>query len=215
MPIRYDGELSLIERDVIAMGNHAGEMVRLAVRAALERDTVLANQVVQLDDQLDKMEVDATEHVVTTILREAPVAHDLLFLTSLLGILGEIEKVGDDATKLARRVGKLGGEFPSELRRALSDIDKQARENFAASIRLCFEYNDDLATALVSADDRVDLAYKDSREAVMEMMRHNPENLRQLVRSNDLFRALEHVSDRAVDIAKRLRRFHQRFPGHA
>ena len=68
---------------------------------------------------------------------------------------------------------------------------------------------------MVAADDTVDLAYKDSREAVMEMMRTNPNNLRQLVRSNDLFRAVEHVSDRAVDIAKRLRRFHERFPGHA
>jgi phosphate transport system protein len=214
MPIRYEQELSQIERDVVTMGNHAGEMVRLAVRSAIDRDIVLANQVVAMDDELDRQELASTEHIVTTILRESPVARDLLFLTSMLGIVGELEKVGDDATKLARRVSKLGGEFPSELRRALSDIDRQARENLATAIRLCCEYNDEQAKALVAADDTVDMAYKDSRDAVMEMMKTNPDNLRQLVRSNDLFRALEHVSDRAVDIAKRLTRFHKRFPGH-
>ena len=92
----------------------------------------------------------------------------------MLGIIGEIEKVGDDATKLARRVSKLGGEFPTELRRALSDIDKQARENLGVAIRLCCEYNDDQAKALVAADDSVDLAYKDSRDAVMELMKTKP-----------------------------------------
>jgi len=213
MPIRYEQELHQIERDVVTMGSHANEMVRLAVRSAIERDTVLASNVVAMDDILDRMELATTEHIVTTLLREAPVAHDLLYLTSMLGIIGDIEKVGDDATKLARRVGKLGGEFPTELRRALSDIDKKARENLGMALRLCCDYSDEQALALVAADDTVDMAYKDSRDAVMELMKANPENLRQLVRTNDLFRAIEHVSDRAVDIAKRLRRFHARFPG--
>jgi phosphate transport system protein len=213
MPIRYQQELHQIERDVVTMGSHAGEMVRLAVRSAIERDAVLAHSVVAMDDALDRMELATTEHIVTTILRESPVANDLLYLTSMLGIISDIEKVGDDATKLARRVSKLGGEFPTELRRALSDIDKKARENLGMALRLCCEYNEEQALALVAADDTVDMAYKDSRDAVMELMRANPENLRQLVRTNDLFRAIEHVSDRAVDIAKRLRRFHDRFPG--
>lgn len=213
MPIRYQQEMHQIERDVVTMGSHANEMVRLAVRSAIERDTVLAKSVVAMDDDLDQMELAATEHIVTTLLREAPVAQDLLYLTSMLGIIGDIEKVGDDATKLARRVSKLGGEFPTELRRALSDIDKKARENLGMAIRLCCEYNEAQALALVAADDTVDMAYKDSRDAVIELMKANPENLRQLVRTNDLFRAIEHVSDRAVDIAKRLRRFHDRMPG--
>jgi phosphate transport system protein len=214
MRIRYELELSEIERDVVAMGSQAGEMVRLAVRAAIDRDSVLAAQVVQMDDDLDRRELSATEHVVTMILREAPVGRDLLFLTCMLGIFSEIEKVGDDATKLARRVGKLRSEFPSELRRALSDIDKQARGNLATAIRLCCEYDPEQAAALVAADDEVDFAYKESRDALLDMIRADTTNLRQLLRSADVFRAIEHVSDRAVEIAKRLKRFHERFPGH-
>ena len=213
MRIRYELELSEIERDVVAMGTQAGEMVRLAVRAAIDRDPVLAAQVVAMDDELDSRELAANEHVVTMILREAPVGHDLLFLTCLLGIFGEIEKVGDDATKLARRVAKLRSEFPSELRRALSDIDRQARGNLSIAIRLCCEYDAKQAESLVAADDEVDFAYKESRDALLEMIRADTSNIRQLLRTADVFRAIEHVSDRAVEIAKRLKRFHERFPG--
>ena len=74
MPIRYEQDLHQIERDVVTMGSHANEMVRLAVRSAIERDTVLAKNVVAMDDALDQMELDTTEHIVTTLLREAPVA---------------------------------------------------------------------------------------------------------------------------------------------
>ena len=72
MPLRYEQELYQIERDVVTMGNLASEMVRLAVRSAIERDVVLAHQVVGMDDDLDQQdELAATEHIVTTILRES------------------------------------------------------------------------------------------------------------------------------------------------
>jgi len=187
------------------MGGDANEMVRLAVDATLNGDLLVAQQVIELDDRVDEYERNAVNKTVLAVMQESPVAADLRFLISTLGVVGEIEKVGDDAVKLARRATKLSGQFPSEMRLALVELGDSARRSFNSSIRLYSEYSLALQEEIVHGDKKIDTAYSHARNKVFALIQQNPDATEHLVRTIEAFHALEHVADHAVAIAVRLK----------
>jgi phosphate transport system protein len=202
---RFDEKLDQIRSDVVRMGNLASDMAQQAVEAMQNNDPTLARQVILADDEVDRLEQDTIRACVTIVMQEAPVANDLRMLTSTLGVIGEIEKVADDAVKLARRATKLGGQFPGELRMALHEMGKQARSGFASALRLYTNYTPELAKEVIDFDEVVDKSYSDARKRAVELIQQNPDQAKSLVRTIDAFHALEHIADRAVAIAKRLK----------
>jgi len=186
------------------MGSDANEMVRQAVEATLNGDLELAKHVIEADDRVDEYERSAVNKAVIAVMQESPVAADLRFLVATLGVVGEIEKVGDDAVKLARRASKLSGQFPAEMRVALVELGEAARKSFNSSIRLYSEYSSELATEIVKGDKKIDTAYSQARNKVFDLIQKNPAATEHLVRTIEAFHALEHVADHAVAIAVRL-----------
>ena len=191
------------------MGGEANEMVRLAVEATLNGDLEIAKRVIDSDDRVDEFERNAVNKTVLAVMQESPVAADLKFLVSTLGVVGEIEKVGDDAVKLARRASKLSGQFPSELRVALLELGEASRRSFNLSLRLYSEYSREMAKEIIEGDVQIDTAYSLSRNRVFALIRINPEATEHLVRTIEAFHALEHVADHAVSIAVRLRMLYE------
>jgi len=187
------------------MGGDANEMVRLAVESTLNGDLELANRVIAADDRVDDFERAVVNKTVIAVMQESPVAADLRFLVSTLGVVSEIEKVGDDAVKLARRATKLSGQFPPEMRVALLELGEAARRSFNSSIRLFSDYSTELSVEIVRGDKEIDTAYSQARNKVFNLIQQNPEATEHLVRTIEAFHALEHVADHAVAIAVRLR----------
>ena len=138
---RVDARHQNIQSDILRMGGIASDMVRLASEAVLNGDVTLAKAVIDMDDLVDDLEKETIQMTVLAVGMEAPVASDLRILVSTLGVIGEIEKVADDAVKLARRATKLSGHFPPEMKLALNQLGEEARKVFAAALRLYSEYD--------------------------------------------------------------------------
>lgn len=198
-------ELLAIRQGVMRMGECVGEMVRLACDAACQSDSEIARQVVVMDDTVDRLEEESVRQIVLCMMRHAPVASDLKFLTSTLGVVHEVEQAADDVVKLARRTIKLTGQFPGEMKADLSQLGERTRTLFARSLKLFLDFNDELANEVVSTDQEIDSLYKDARNRVVVMLQNDPERTRQLIRVIAAFHSLEHVADHAVEIAKRLK----------
>jgi len=201
----FDEKLTEIRSDILRMGGIAGDMTRLAVSAALNGNIDLSHHVIDMDDEVDRLEKEILQKTVLTVGLETPVAGDLRLLVSTLGITGEIEKVADDAVKLARRANKLAGHFPGEMKLALLDLGDAARRAFASALRVYAEYDADLADEVIRSDEQIDGQYVSARNRVFELIRANPAETEYLVRTIDAFHALEHIADHAVEIAVRLR----------
>lgn len=206
----FDERLEEVKSDVIRMGGMAGDMVKSAVHAALNGEIELAAEVIRIDDEVDDLEELLVEKTVLVVMQEAPVGRDLRLLAATLGVIGEIEKVADDAVKLARRATKLSGQFPAEMKAALIEMGEQARQSFASAVRLYSDFSDDLATEIIKGDKAIDTQYKTARDRVFALIRKNPDATEQLVRTIEVFHALEHVADHAVEIACRLQLHHSR-----
>lgn len=201
----YDERLDAIRSEVVHMGNVAVEMIQHAVESVLSGNAEMAEQVVSDDDTVDKLEGWTLNETCLLIMQEAPVASELRFLTSTLGVIGEIEKVADDAVKLARRSTKLQGHFPGEMRAALSELSANSRHCFVNALRLYTQYSPELASEVIKGDALIDKAYSKARDRVFEIIRAHPDATEHLVRTIEVFHGLEHVADRAVAIAKRLK----------
>ena len=206
----FDRTLAEIQADVVRMGGMAHDMVERAVQMALNEDKDHSEDIAKMESELDISERTCTEKIIFAAIRETPVARDLLFLTSTLGIIGEIEKAGDDAWKLARRSQKLNVPFPDELKELLSDTDHKARANFRAAITLYTNYSNQAAEDVIESDKVVDVAYKGARKILLDKMAVDPDHMRQHFRITEIFHALEHVSDHATNIAKTLKLFYEK-----
>lgn len=206
--VHFQERLEEIRSDVIRMAADTNDMIRNAVEATLQGDTALASQVIAADDRVDDYERTILDKTLVAVMQESPVAADLRFLISTFGIVGEIEKAGDDAVKLARRATKLSGQFPPEMRVALLELGEQARIAFNGAIRLYSEFSEDFATELILGDKAIDGAYSRARNRVFELIKANPEATEHLVRTIEAFHALEHVADHSVAIAIRMRMLH-------
>lgn len=181
------------------------EMVRMSADALTTSSPELAGQVISMDDQVDRLEDDCVFRAMNLVMREAPVATDLKRLLATVGIVGEIEKVADDAVKLARRTTKLTGVFPAELKMLLNELGEDARHAFGAALRLYAEYTDEQAKEIIDFDEIVDKKYQAARDKVQSMIQSNPAATPILLRTIEAFHALEHVADHSVEIATRLR----------
>jgi phosphate transport system protein len=206
----YDETLDEIRGSVIRLGGIAGDMVRMAVEATLNNDAELARKVIAMDDEVDALDNQTLERAAMTVMIETPVASDLKMLASALGILGEIEKVADDAVKMASRSLKLSGLFPAEMKRPLSEMAEASRNVFAGSLRLFSDYDHDLAVEIRRTDSDIDKLYGDARNQIFELIQQNPKATEHLVRAIEVFHALEHVADHAEDIAKRIMLHYER-----
>ena len=204
MRIHYEERLLAIRGQVIAMGNLAHDMVRKASESVITGNPSLANEVIRDDDVVDAAERQTTLETIMLVMQESPVGSDLRFLVSTLGVVGEIEEVADDAVKLARRSIKLGSNFPSSMKVQLSDLSEIARRQLASAVRLYADFDAELAQSIIDTDDEVDSAYSKARDELLGILKLDPTDAKGLVRAIEVFHALEHVSDGAVAIAKRM-----------
>lgn len=202
---QYDEQLAELQAMVLRMGNVALEMVKLAGEAAATGNLEIAERVLLMDDEVDQLQDEIVAAAMATVMRETPVANDLKRLTGTIGIVGEIEKVGDDAVKLARRSAKLAGVFPVELRGPFAEMNERARQLFSTALHLYAEYSDDVAKQIIDSDEAIDARYQEVRNLAKGLIRSNPDAVSGMLRMIDAFHALEHVADHAVEIASRLR----------
>jgi phosphate transport system protein len=210
METKLDQELEIVRRHVERMLECCDQMLSIAVEDALDEDTSRVQEVFDLDDEVDVLELEAMNSVVVTIMKRQPVSQDLMFLTSTLAIIGEVEKAGDHACNLAKRARKVAGIFPEELRSELRDLAKTVRGMLKKSVHVYLDYSEDNAMQVIAADEEIDATYKSARKQVAAHIEEQPEYTKKLLRCIEVFHALEHVADRAVDIAKHMRRLHSR-----
>ena len=86
----------------------------------------------------------------------------------------------------------------------LSDVSEVARRQLASAIRLYADFDPELAASIIATDDEVDSAYSKARDELLELLKSAPNDAKSFVRAIEVFHALEHVSDGAVAIAKRM-----------
>lgn len=206
----FDEKVAEIRAMMEELGQRVCGMALDGVEGAVSDNTPLLQKVIAADPEIDEFEERAMKMVYELTVMQAPVSRDARFLMGTLAIVGELEQAGDDAVKLARRASKMGGRFREDLHAPLGALAESVVQLMSEAMALYQEYDDAKAQEIIESDNMIDSAYKRARKRILEIADSEATLNRDLFRTIEIFHALEHFADHAVEIAKRLRKFHGR-----
>jgi phosphate transport system protein len=119
----FDVDLQELNKNVAQMGGLAEKAIADSVDALVRLDTTLAEHVVRVDGSIDALQREIEEKAILTIARRQPMAIDLREIVSALRVSNDLERIGDLAKNIAKRVAELDGEFrPQKLIRGLEHM---------------------------------------------------------------------------------------------
>jgi phosphate transport system protein len=196
----FDQDLAELRGVIVDMGAFAEAAIEEAMRCLMERDTAAAVELVQADEQLDELEADAERRVIQLIALRAPMADDLREVVASLKIAGVVERIGDYAKNIARRVRRLEGDIePLSLLPEMAKIASgMVRDVLAAFVGR----DPEKASAVCARDDALDDFYESIFRTLLTYMMENPQNIGPSTTLLFVAKNLERIGDHATNIAE-------------
>jgi phosphate transport system protein len=199
----FDTDLQEITRKVAEMGGLAERQIADATRALVERDTDLAEHVIAVDPTIDAMQHEIEEKAILTIARRQPMAVDLREIIGAMRVCNDLERVGDHAKHIGKRVVALDLDLhPQKLIRG---VDHMASLVSAQIKRVLDAYaSHDLAQALVvwNGDEEVDALCTSLFRELLTYMMEDPRNITFCMHLMFCAKDIERIGDHATNIAE-------------
>lgn len=197
----FDQELTALKEKLITMGGLAEAAVRRSMKALLEREDSYARNAKEEDSALDELEMEIDDMAIT-LLAKAPLASDLRLVTVAMKISRDLERVGDEATTIARRALELNAapqlkpyvDIPKMADLAL-DMLKQALDAFVTR-------DTARARAVIPRDKEVDNLNKQLHRELAGYMIEQPPTITRALNLMVISKSIERIADHATNIAE-------------
>jgi phosphate transport system protein len=201
MSVHFDQNLDELKQRLITMASKAATAVDRAIQALVERDDDLARQVIAGDTELDDLDV-AIDELGIQLLSKAPLAGDLRLITVAMKFGQNLERVGDEATTIARRAIELGQE--PQLKPYV-DIPRMARlalDMLHEALEAFIRHEPARALAVIPRDKEVDALNKQLHRELASFMIERPDTITRCLNLMVISKALERVADHAKNLAE-------------
>jgi phosphate transport system protein len=197
----FDSELDHLKQKLLAMAGTAEAAVNQAVQALTERDHALAVQVKDNDQVLDQFEIEIDDLAVH-LLAKAPLASDLRLITVAMKISQNLERVGDEAAKIAKRARDLSQEPPLKHSENIPAMAQLAVRMLKQSLDSFVNHDPDSARALIPRDKEVDKMNKEIHRGLAHLMVADPEAIPRCLSLMVVSKSLERIADHATNVAE-------------
>jgi phosphate transport system protein len=201
----FDDDLKGVMRLLLEMGGIAVRQVQDAARALLERDDALAQQVVAREKELNDYDTRGEEMAIQVIARRQPMGSDLRSVVVALKSLTELERIGDEAkkiAKIARRVILDETDPVAAFRPSFTKMASAAETSLTNVLRAVQTLDAKLAVEVAEGDKLLDLQYKEALRAIHEGVVSTPSLLPVAAEAVLIIKAIERVGDHAKNMAK-------------
>jgi phosphate transport system protein len=201
MQRHFDEELAHMKETLLTMGSYAESALGQAVQSVVDRNDKLAEQVQANDDIMDQYEIEIDEMAIN-LLSKAPLATDLRLITVGMKISQNLERIGDEATTIARRAVELNTE--PQLKSYI-DIPRMATIALAMlkdSLDAFVNRKPELARSVVPRDKEVDALNRQLYRELSSFMVENPSTITRCLHLMTVSKSLERVADHATNIAQ-------------
>ncbi len=201
---QFDADLNTVSSRIMELGGLAESQIAQAIYALENYDIESARRVTEIESRVNSLEVEIDHELAAVIARRQPTARDLRLLIAISKTTTNLERVGDEATKIARRVqsiiegGAPGGLPASELHVAAEIASGMLRKTLDAFARL----DVNAAVAIMREDDQIDTEFDGFVRKLITYMMEDP---RKISASLDLLfiaKAIERIGDHAKNIAE-------------
>ena len=201
MQTHHDKELATLKEELLTMASHAESAVTRAVQAVVNRDESLALQVRADDKILDAFEVEVDEMGVA-LLAKAPLASDLRLVLVVMKISQNLERVGDEANKMAKRARDLAGQPPLKVNVDIPKMAQLVLGILKASLDAFVRRDAAAARALIPQDKEINALNKKFQADLIELMTQDSANIRRCLWLTIVCKSLERIADHAKNVAE-------------
>ena len=198
----YDAQLDDLRNKLLSLGGKVETEIATSVRALAERDSALAESVINADREVNRLEVEIDEVCRRLLVLRQPAASDLRFITTALKIVVDLERIGDLAVNVAERAIDLNQSPPLKPVHDLTRLAELCQKQVRAALDAFVDGDAAKAEAVIKDDDLVDSVYHNLFNELLALMMEDPRNIR---RANSLLfvaKHLERLGDHATNVAE-------------
>ena len=195
-------DLDRLERDIADLAGRVEGAVRRAMTAFLEDRLDLAREVIEGDEDIDRREVELEEDCLKILALHQPVAYDLRFVAACLKVDNDLERIGDLACTIAKRVESIPSQTGLEAREKLREMGQVVTRMLREALDAFMRADADAALAICDADDVVDRMNREVISGLFELMERSPGMSEAGVSLFSVSKALERIADHTTNIAE-------------
>lgn len=201
MENHFEMGLDALRQKILLMASRAETAVNQSVQALVQRDYDLAVRVREDDNIIDQFEVEIDEMAIV-LLTKAPLASNLRLITVAMKVSQNLERIGDEATKIAKRARDLAQEPPVKIN---FDVNRMASLSLGMvkdALDAFVQRDSAAARAIIPRDKEVDALNKEIHQLFAQHMTENPDTIGRCLHWIVAAKSLERIADHAKNIAE-------------
>jgi len=199
---KYEEELKKLRDDILSMGGLVEDQIQKAVNSLVDRDSKLAETIIQRDHEVNRLDVEIDELCIRLLALHQPAAKDLRFITTALKITTDLERIGDMAVNICERALELNREPQLkpyiDIPRMAQISQRMIRESLDAFVR----EDTDLALKVCKDDEQVDNLNSQIFRETISFMIEDPHTINRAMKITFISKYLERIADHATNIAE-------------
>ena len=199
----FDADLEAIDGLIRDMGDLAGTMVTAAARSLVASDTALASRVVADDAAMGARQRELDDRALTLIAKRQPVAQDLRFVVGAIRMAGDLERIGDLAKNIAKRVGAVGeAAAPRAPSHSIEAMAQSVTAQIEAAVARYQARDPEGLARLRDDDEKIDVQYTAAFRELLTYMMEDPRNITACTHLLFCAKNLERIGDHVTNIAE-------------
>lgn len=200
---QFTEELEEIITRVIAMGGLVEQQLQAALAVLVEGDASRVQAVIDGDGAINAMEIALDQDCVHVIARRQPAARDLRFIMAVIRTITDLERIGDEAERVARMGGRLAvAPPPDTLLGEIDDLGRQVRLMLRSAMDAFARMDAEHAVLTAKQDRLADRQYERILRGITEAMMSAPDSVPRMMELLWAARSLERIGDRARNICE-------------
>ncbi len=198
---QYNQELENVRNQSLQMGGLVEEQLGKALRALMENDSQLGEEVAYSDYRVNRLEVEIDEACTQIIARRQPAAGDLRLVISIIKSVTDLERIGDEAEKIARHAISTEG-LATSLHTALRHLGDHVREMLRRTLDAMARMDADTARQIAASDLQIDAEFDVLSRQLLTHMMEDPRTIRDSLNVLWCARSLERIGDHCKNICE-------------
>jgi phosphate transport system protein len=199
----FDEDLEHIDRLIREMGDLSGSMLSSSTRALIASDAALAQRVISDDAVMDAKQRELDDRAITLIAKRQPMAQDLRSVVGAIRMAADLERIGDLAKNIAKRVGAVGETAtPKTLSHSIEVMAELVLEQVTRVVEVYVARDAPALTQLRADDEKIDIKYTSVFRELLTYMMEDPRNITACTHLLFCAKNLERIGDHVTNIAE-------------
>jgi len=199
----FDEEMENIRNKVLTMGGLVQQQMEQAVTAFITSDQTLAEKILQQDDTVNSLEMEIDHDCIEVIAKRQPTAIDLRMLISVIKVITDLERIGDEAGRIAKMAIRLDAtDYYHDQYHELNHLVDMVKCMLSGSLDTFARMDVEGVAKITRKDEKVDREYTSIIRQLITRMMEDPRNITRMLDVLWTARALERIGDHACNVCE-------------